>query len=65
MTRNHLNFWIDFCGRIGAPIFAATLVTTLVSRTFEVVEAVLMTIGLVLMYLHHHVVYHRRSGADE
>ncbi len=29
MEMQHVSFWADFAGRIGAPVFAATLVTLL------------------------------------
>ena len=57
--RQHLNFWMDLAGRIGAPIFAVTLVGCLMSQRLEVVHGVLLAAGVGLIFLNHRYLYHR------
>ena len=58
MDKAHVNFWVDLAGRIGTPIFAATLVGCLLGE-FERTHGVLLAVGLVLIYVNHYFVYHR------
>ena len=56
----HMNFWWEFAGKVGAPIFAATLVACLLSGDYDLLHAVLMLAGLVMMGLSHWREYHRK-----
>ena len=62
MEREHVNFWIDLGGKVGPPIFAATLVGCLLSEAFKLTHAVLIGVGLALILVEHRVCYHRRRG---
>ena len=59
---NHVSFWWDFVGRVGTPIFAATLVACLLSGDYQVIHTVLMAVGLVMMALGHWGQHHRGDG---
>ncbi len=61
METQHVSFWADFAGRIGTPIFAATLVASLLGGEMRPVHYVLLAIGLALIYLNHRWVYHGKS----
>ncbi len=50
---NYTSFWWDFIGKVGAPIFAATLVACLLSEEFFVLHGVLMLTGLGMMIFCH------------
>jgi len=54
-------FWWDFVGRVGAPIFAATLVACLLSGELTHLHAALMATGLGMMGLCHWRTHHRRA----
>jgi hypothetical protein len=56
-------FWWEFVGKVGAPIFAATLVASLLSGEFDPLHAVLMVIGLGMMGLCHWRTHHRAPGS--
>ncbi len=58
MEMQHVSFWADFAGRIGAPVFAATLVTLLLGEPMRPLHYVLLAAGLVLIYMNHRLVYH-------
>jgi hypothetical protein len=66
---DHTGFWWEFIGKVGAPIFAATLVASLLAAEFDPLHAVLMTTGLAMMGLCHWRSHHRvveppdRTGA--
>lgn len=60
----HKRFWLDFVGRVGAPVFAATLVACLLSERFEATHAVLMIVGIGLMALDHLVSFHGRGHGE-
>ena len=42
---DHLNFWWGFIGKVGAPIFSATLVACLLSGEFDPLHGILMVTG--------------------
>ena len=46
-------FWWEFIGKVGAPIFAATLVVCLTEGQLDPIHAVLMATGLVMMAICH------------
>ncbi len=55
-------FWWDFAGRIGTPIFAATLVACLLEGQFNPLHGALLAAGFALIGLdhwHHHHHGHR------
>lgn len=52
-------FWWEFAGRVGAPIFSATLVACLLSERLDPLHGVLMGVGLGLMAFCHWRTYHR------
>ena len=58
----HRSFWSDLAGRIGPPIFAATLVACLLEREFDPVHLVLLATGLALIATCHWREYHRPGG---
>ncbi len=57
-------FLWEFVGKVGAPIFAATLVACLLSSDFEPLYGILMTAGLGMMGLCHWRTHHRSRGAS-
>ena len=59
---DHSNFWWDFVGRIGAPVFAATLVACLLVGEFNLSHAILMATGLGMMGISHWQEQHRDGG---
>ncbi len=61
----HINFWWEFAGKVGAPIFAATIVASLTSGKFYVLHGTLVVIGLVMMWLSHWREYHYKSESDK
>jgi len=52
-------FWWEFIGKVGAPIFAATLVACLLSGEFGALQGTLMASGLTMMGLCHWRTHHR------
>jgi hypothetical protein len=46
-------FWRDIIGKVGAPIFAATLVACLLSEKFLLSHGILMALGLGMMIFCH------------
>ena len=60
---DHTALWIDFIGKVGPPLFAATLVACLLSR-FDATHGLLMGIGLLMMLLDHWYSFHRSSGGQ-
>ena len=54
-------FW-EFVGKVGAPIFAATLVACLLSGEFDLLRGALMASGLGIMALCHWRSHHREPG---
>ena len=61
VRHDHENFWLELAGKVGPPIFAATLVGSLLSRQFELMHGVLMGVGLALIGLHHWSTFHRHG----
>jgi len=59
MNLYHKNFWMDFLGRIGAPIFAATLVGCLLSEQVTYIHGLLLLIGITFMGISHWYEYHQ------
>jgi len=55
---DHINFWREFTAKVGAPIFAATLVASLLSNDLTLRHAVLMIVGLGMMGLSHFREFH-------
>ena len=64
---DHINFWWEFAGKVGAPIFAATIVACLTSGDFFLLHAALMLTGLFMMWLSHWREFHfkNESGKPE
>ncbi len=58
-NRNHPSFWTELAGKLGPPIFAATLVACLLQGTFDPLHAVLMGVGLAFIAFDHWVRFHR------
>lgn len=56
----HINFWREFVGKVGAPIFAATLVACLLSGKFQTLHAMLMVVGFGMMAISHWQEHHQR-----
>ena len=50
---DHINFWWEFVGKVGAPIFSATLVACLLSGQLYLLHGILMLSGLAMMGLSH------------
>jgi hypothetical protein len=46
---DHIGFWQEFVGKVGAPIFAGTLVACLLSGKFAWLHFILMTTGIGMM----------------
>lgn len=59
MNRFHNSFWMDFLGRIGAPIFAATLVGCLLTKQFAFIHALLLLVGIIFIGISHWYEYHQ------
>jgi hypothetical protein len=59
MNLYHNSFWMDFLGRIGAPIFAATLVGCLLAEQFAFIHGLLLLIGISFMGISHWHEYHQ------
>ncbi len=45
----HINFWWEFAGKVGAPTFTATLVACLLSGELYLLHRILMMAGLGMM----------------
>jgi hypothetical protein len=60
MDHQHPGFWTDLAGKVGAPIFAATLVACLLAGNFESIHGILMGVGLALIGASHWRVYHSK-----
>ena len=61
MPRKHRGFWLDLLTKIGAPVFAATLVGCLLKEEVRLIHIVLLGSGLALIFLGHRLEHH----ADE
>ncbi len=62
---DHINFWQEFVGKVGAPIFAGTLVACLLSGKFAWLHLILMTTGIAMMALSHWGEHHRKVENNE
>ncbi len=60
---DHRSFWWELIGKVGAPIFAATLVACLLSGEFIPLHGILMAAGLAMMGLCHWRTHHRDHGS--
>jgi hypothetical protein len=58
---DHINFWWEFVGKVGAPIFAATLVACLLSEELYLLHGILMLTGIGMMGLSHWREYHLKG----
>lgn len=58
---DHQNFWLELGGKVGPPIFSATLVGCLLSGEFELIHGILLGIGLALIGLQHWYTFHRHE----
>ena len=58
MPRKHKGFWLDLLTKIGAPMFAATLVGCLLREEVRLMHVVLMGSGVALIYLGHRMEHH-------
>ena len=63
MHRQHMALWIDFAGKIGPPVFAATLVACLLGGA-DLLHIVLIAAGLLMMLLDHWYSFHRKERAQ-
>ena len=61
---DHMNFWWEFAGKVGAPVFAATLVACLLSGKLSVLHGILIVSGLGLMGLSHWREHHFQDEKD-
>jgi len=61
MEHDHTSFFIELAGKLGPPVFAATMVACLLARRYEPSHLVLMGIGILLIGLHHWYTFHRKS----
>jgi hypothetical protein len=58
MAFEHPRFWPDLAAKVGAPIFAATLVACLLSGDFDLIHGILMGAGLLLIGVGHWRIHH-------
>ena len=56
---DHRGFWLDLASKLGAPIFAGTLVACLLQREFDPVHLALLGLGLALIAGSHWQEFHR------
>lgn len=61
MPHRHKQFWIDLSGKIGPPVFAATLVACLLSNRIEVTHLLLLAASLGLIAADHYYNYHKQN----
>jgi hypothetical protein len=54
-------FWWEFVGKVGAPIFAATLVACLLSADLNLQHGLLLALGLGMMGVCHWRTHHKSS----
>ena len=59
---DHINFWWEFVCKVGAPIFAATLVACLLSGELYLLHGILMLTGIGMMGLSHWRGYHFKGN---
>ncbi|MGI9533835.1 MAG: hypothetical protein ACR2NW_02695 [Thermodesulfobacteriota bacterium] len=58
---DHTSFLIDLAGRMGPPIFAATMVACLLAGRMQPSHLLLMGAGILLIILNHWYVFHKKS----
>ena len=58
---DHTSFVIDLIGRLGPPIFAATLVTCLLADKLVPSHLLLMVTGVLFIAVHHWFNFHRNQ----
>ncbi len=58
MKGHTTRFWMQLVGRMGPPVFAATLVGCFLSGTVTKTHVALMATGLAMIYVHHRVCEH-------
>jgi hypothetical protein len=56
----HTGFWWEFMGKVGPPMFAATLVACLLSGRWELSHGLLLAVAIAMMGADHARVYHKR-----
>lgn len=54
-------FWWELTGKLGAPVFAATLVACLLERQFNLLHIGLLSIGFAMLTISHWREHHWRS----
>lgn len=53
MGNRYPGFWVDFSGKIGPPIVAATLVACLLGGNVEILHGLLLGGGFMLIWVNH------------
>ncbi len=61
----HINFWWNFAGKVGAPMFTATFVACLLSGKLQLLHFILMAAGRGLMWFSHWREYHYKGRKDK
>ncbi|MEM7307315.1 MAG: hypothetical protein AAF682_11625 [Planctomycetota bacterium] len=61
MAKEHQSFLLELLMKIGAPIFAGTLVGCILREEVRLSHALLLAVGLGLVYFGHRVEHHRGS----
>jgi len=56
---SHVPFWKDMAHKIGAPVFAGTLVGCTLAGKVEPLHWVLLAVGMLLIFSSHRHAYHR------
>jgi len=56
---DHTNFLVDLLGRLGPPIFAATLLGCLLEDRLVPSHLIIMGIGVIFIAFHHWYNFHR------
>ncbi len=64
LMRHHMPFYKDLLGRIGAPIFAATLVGCILQERSDWKHWVLLAVGLTLIVASHRWQHHATSESN-
>ena len=60
MEHDHTSFIIDLIGRLGPPVFAATMVACLLAGRMQPSHLILMGIGILFIGIHHWYSFHRK-----
>lgn len=64
-THDHVSFHMEFVGRVGPSLFAASLVGCLLSERYEVLHGVLMAAGLGMLWLDHWWRFHGHEHDED